>query len=135
MNRISALFLICSMALLTACNDEQSALNDGGVAPVTVVPSLSIRSSQDQKIITLTWSAQVGSTEYRVFWNTQGNVSELDQRVVVYDKLQYRHTAVQSGVTYYYRIQAVQENGTVGPLSLEASAQVGELLVLDDAAE
>ncbi len=140
MNRILSIFVIFGTILLSGCNDEQKQAIEDVEAPqvekshVAVAPSLSIRTLENQNTITLTWTAQEGVTEYRLYWNTVGNVTKMDQSVVISKGLQYQHTAVETGTTYYYRISAINENGEESPLSVEASAKVDMLVTLADEA-
>ena len=82
---------------------------------------LASQRAEAQENVLLTWNPdQTGLvTQYRVWYGTQsGNYTNT---FTVGDFDNYELTGLQQGVTYYFAIQSMDQEGDVSPLSNEAS--------------
>jgi formylglycine-generating enzyme required for sulfatase activity len=70
--------------------------------------------------ITISWNAVQTASSYNLYWNTTGNVSGSAQQIPV-TSTSYNHTGLTTGVTYYYRVTAVNSAG-----ESQMTAQISE---------
>ena len=100
-----------------------SARNEAGASPlspefsVTLAPDAPVMQAAQSgdRVANLRWTPMFGATGYRLYWNTTGNVTTKDAHLSSVEA-SLAHTALVRGMTYYYRIAAVNSGGeTVGP--------------------
>ncbi len=100
-----------------------SARNEAGASPLspefstTLAPDAPVLQTAQgsDRVSNLRWTPVFGATDYRVYWNTSGNVTTKDARLSSTEAV-LTHTALVRGMTYYYRIAAVNAGGeAVGP--------------------
>ena len=70
--------------------------------------------------ITLNWTAVSGASSYTVYWDNASGISSSDTAIPSISTDNYTHTSLSDG-TYYYKVAAVNDNGT-GTLSSEVSS-------------
>jgi len=71
----------------------------------------------------VTWNASSTATSYVVYWGTSPGVDESSNQLTPTTTLDYGHSGVVSGFTYYYRVAGVNVAGQ-GPLSSEIAVVV-----------
>ena len=100
-----------------------SAHNEAGAGPlspefsVTIAPDAPVMQSAQggDRSANLRWTPMFGATGYRVYWNSIGNVTTKDAKLTSVDAA-LTQTGLVRGMTYYYRIAAVNSGGeTVAP--------------------
>ncbi|MCR9144761.1 MAG: fibronectin type III domain-containing protein [bacterium] len=107
-----------SVSIYAASGITFVPLNPGPV--IAVVPS-DLRARGRDERVELRWSPTLGATGYTVYWNTVGNVTTADSQITGLTGPAFDHTGRTNGVTYYYRMAAVNAVGTSEPGN-EASA-------------
>jgi fibronectin type 3 domain-containing protein len=94
-----------------------AAFNGGGE---TLAPEFSVALAPDattlsnlkgaDKQITLAWKTASGATEYHIYWNTTGKVTEKDAQLKT-SAASLLHANINNGVQYFYRIAASNAGG------------------------
>lgn len=74
-------------------------------------PPLTITVSSGDQQVNLNWTAVSDATAYAIYWNTTGKVSPSDNAISV-TVPPYVHTARSNGTRYYYRIAALNAQGS-----------------------
>jgi len=95
-----------------------SARNEAGASPlsqefsVTLAPDAPLLQAAQggDRIASLRWTPMFGATGYRVYWNTTGKVTAKDAPLSSTEAALV-HTGLVRGMTYYYRIAAVNSGG------------------------
>ncbi|MBC8258648.1 MAG: hypothetical protein H8E38_06520 [SAR324 cluster bacterium] len=70
--------------------------------------------------VTLDWNAVSGASSYTVYWDNVSGISSSDTAITSISTDNYTHSSLSDG-TYYYKVAAVNDNGT-GALSAEFSS-------------
>lgn len=100
-----------------------SARNAAGASPlsqefsVTLAPDAPVLQTAQggDRVVNLRWTPMFGATGYRVYWNTTGKVTSKDEKLTSTEAA-LTHSALVRGMTYYYRIAAVNDGGeTLAP--------------------
>ena len=76
------------------------------------------------KQVSLDWDNVTGATSYTVYWDNATGVSSSSTAITSLSDDNYTHNGLTGGVTYYYKVAAVNSSGT-GTLSTEANATAG----------
>jgi len=76
------------------------------------------------KQIELDWDNVSGASSYTVYWDNSTGVSSSSTAITSLSDDNYTHTGLTGGVTYYYKVAAVNSSGT-GTLSFEDNATAG----------
>ena len=79
-----------------------------------------LKAMAGNRSVTLTWDGQQDVQYYTLLYSESAGVGESANKIKNATS-PYRHTALQNGVTLYYRLMATNENGN-SPLSQEVSA-------------
>ena len=79
-----------------------------------------LKAMAGNRSVTLTWDGQQDVQYYTLLYSESAGVGESANKIRKATS-PYRHTALQNGVTLYYRLMATNENGN-SPLSQEVSA-------------
>ncbi len=129
-NSVEYFFAVASVSLsgvVGGLSAEVSAI------PLPNAPSTPTNLSAVSDIgqITLSWSGPRDADSYNVYYNTVGGVSDTDPSFEVTGATSYVHAGLPAGVTYFYRISAVNTGGESG-LSAEVSGTPVEELLLDE---
>jgi fibronectin type 3 domain-containing protein len=69
----------------------------------------------------LSWNAVSGATDYKIYWNTMGNVDSSSLSITVNGATTEDHISLTGGTTYYYRVSSVV-GGVESALSVQQSA-------------
>jgi len=107
------------MSNLTA---EFSASPNATTPPATApaIP-LNTQALSGDTQVTVSWDSVTNAASYKVYWNTNGNVSSNDTFIDAQANTQITHSGLSNGLTYYYRIAATNTAGE-SDLSAVASA-------------
>ncbi|MBR9701035.1 hypothetical protein GOV11_04175 [Candidatus Woesearchaeota archaeon] len=81
--------------------------------PPPGVPVLDSVTPADQAN-TIVWDDVSGTTNYNVYFNTTGSVTDTDTKLVVGDVTSFVHSGLTNGVTYFYRVQSEGFGGLSG---------------------
>lgn len=114
--------LIFPALLQISCGDSSQAIQQAPTAP----QNLSAEAADSQ--VTVSWDAVIGADSYRVYWNTTGNVTTADATIDAGANTQLIHDNLTNGTTYYYRVVAVNTEGT-SPVSGEVFATPQQIIV------
>lgn len=94
----------------------------GALSPPAAVAGLNMNTAEPENV-QIGWNAATGANEYRVFRDTQPlpkSTSGVEPHATVGGSAtSYTDDAATPGNTYYYRVAAVNENGTEGKASAE----------------
>src|SRR6185295_2756129 len=71
----------------------------------------------------ISWNASSGATQYKVYWGTSPGVTQSSNVLGPTSSLNFAHSGVVAGFTYYYRVAALNGSGQ-SALSVEVSAFV-----------
>ena len=123
MGKIKILF--CSLAfsfgiIFVSCskNDDDNEKNKS----LSLLPAPdNLSASGANNTITLTWNSVSGASSYNLFWDNVSSIDNTDTAITSITNDNYTHINLDNGSTYYYKVAAVNDNGT-GSLSSEASA-------------
>ena len=125
-NIISFIPLILSIVLIASscANDDNSSStstdNSSSSTSLSAPTGLAVNGGANQVLIS--WVADVsGASSYTVYWDNATGVSSSSTAVSVSSGNSYTHTGLDDGTTYYYKVAAVNSDGT-GTLSSEISA-------------
>ena len=88
-------------------------------AYVLSAPTSLSATGGDQQVV-LDWTAVSGASSYTVYWGTSSGISSSSTTLSNISTDNYTHTGLSYGTTYYYKVAAVDANGT-GTLSSEVS--------------
>ena len=80
-----------------------------------------LSASGANNTITLTWNSVGGASSYTLFWDNESSIDNSDTSITSITNVNYTHSNMDNGSTYYYKVAAVNDNGT-GALSSESSA-------------
>jgi len=76
----------------------------------------------------ITWTAVSGATSYKIYWSTNPGVTTTNSNTpLTTTTIDFGHTGVQSGYTYYYKVAALNAAGQ-SDLSIEVTASPDVLL-------
>ena len=81
--------------------------------------NLSVTAGVEQN--SLSWDAVSGATDYKIYWNTTGNVDSSSSSITVNGATTEDHISLTGGTTYYYRVSSVV-GGVESALSMQQSA-------------
>ena len=81
--------------------------------------NLSVTAGVEQN--SLSWDAVSGATDYKIYWNTTGNVDSSSSSITVNGGTTEDHISLTGGTTYYYRVSSVV-GGVESALSVQRSA-------------
>jgi hypothetical protein len=81
--------------------------------------NLSVTAGVEQN--SLSWDAVSGATDYKIYWNTTGNVDSSSSSITVNGATTEDHISLTGGTTYYYRVSSVV-GGVESALSVQQSA-------------
>lgn len=130
----------------TAYSFRVAGLGSGGTGALSsevatsTAPGMvySMYASGSDQSTQVTWTPTAGAVEYKVYWNTSGNVSTSDTlQTVAAPATVWNHGSLTNGTKYCYRVVAVNSAGVSGPISggdacavvdLPATVRVGETL-------
>jgi len=76
------------------------------------------------KQVELDWDNVTDAESYTVYWDNSTGVSSSSNAITSLSDDNFTHTGLTGGVTYYYKVAAVNSSGT-GTLSTEANATAG----------
>jgi len=92
-----------------------------GQKPDTVKQFIVLRSENDSRNALLKWFTANNATGYNIYWGVQPD--KLYNNVMVYNDNQYYFKSMDLGRTYYFSIEAFNENGvSAGTKPLEVKA-------------
>jgi hypothetical protein len=80
-----------------------------GVIPDTVSKFIVLRSANDSRNALFKWTTVNNATGYNIYWGTAWD--KLYNSVMVYNDNQYYFKSMDKGRTYYFSIEAFNENG------------------------
>jgi hypothetical protein len=81
--------------------------------------NLSVTAGVEQN--SLSWDAVSGATDYKIYWNTTGNVDSSSSSITVNGATTEDHISLTGGTTHYYRVSSVV-GGVESALSVQQSA-------------
>jgi lysophospholipase L1-like esterase len=100
--------------VLTICFFLILACGGGGGGseslPPPAAPQKVISSNANTQAI-LSWEKVNGATEYRIYWSNKAGVSIETGSMIPRVSSPYAHIGLTNGVTYYYIVTAVNQNG------------------------
>ena len=73
-------------------------------------------------LVTLDWSAVSGANNYTVYWDNSSGVSSSSTAVTSINTDNYTHSNLNNGATYFYKVAAIDSEGSRGALTSEVSA-------------
>ena len=79
-----------------------------------------VSASGSSGTITLNWNAVSGAASYILYWDNVSGITSSDTAILSITNDNYTHSSLSDG-TYYYKVAAVNDNGT-GALSAEFSS-------------
>ena len=79
-----------------------------------------VSASGSSGTITLNWNAVSGADNYTLYWDNVSGITSSDTAIPSISNDNYTHSSLSDG-TYYYKVAAVNDNGT-GALSAEFSS-------------
>jgi fibronectin type 3 domain-containing protein len=97
----------------TAARDEVGLIDfkniraDAAPKPATAQPS----QQEAKKPVTLAWESVPGATSYNLYWRNQAGVTKQNGKKISNVKNPYKITGWKTGMTYYFVITAVNEDG------------------------
>lgn len=89
--------------------------------PIPQPPS-DLKATASSSKVTLTWSASAGAAKYSVYRGTKSGEEAVAPIATGVEKTSYTNTGLTNGVTYYYKVKAVNSSGT-SKASSEVSAK------------
>jgi len=105
--------------VVTANNESgESTPKETQVTLAPDAPSISKLQGGYQQV-NLAVKKAIGATNYHLYWNTTGNVTEKDQKIKNIP-VDYKHLKLNNGSTYYYKLSAENAGGE-SDLSIEAN--------------
>ena len=114
------LLYICLGIIFVSCSKKDD--DDTKNTSVTLLPAPdNLSASGVNNTITLTWNSVSGATSYTLFWDNVSGIDNSDMTITSITNDNYTHSNMDNGSTYYYKVAAVNDNGT-GDLSSLASA-------------
>ena len=86
-----------------------------------LVPPANLAATAAAYQNTLSWTAVNGASGYKIYWDTNANVTTSDNSITISDNssTSHVHSSLTAGQTYYYRIVTIK--GTESDLSNEVS--------------
>ena len=77
-----------------------------------LVPPANLAATAAAYQNTLSWTAVNGASGYKIYWNTNANVTTSDTSINISDNssTSYVHSSLTAGQTYYYRIVTIKDS-------------------------
>ena len=126
----TCIFLLISIAvLLSSCSgksddsttettgDSSSSSND---TTLSAPSNLTATGSAGQVI--LDWTTLSGASSYTVFWDNSTGISSSSIAITSVSTDNYTHSGLDNGTIYYYKVAAIDYEGSLGVLSSEVTA-------------
>ncbi len=105
-----------------AAGNEMSSQYETSSGFSTLLPAPdNLSASGANNTITLTWNTVSGATSYTLYWDNVSGIDSSDTAITSITNVNYTHSNMNNGSTYYYKVAAVNSSGT-GTLSSVASA-------------
>ena len=73
-------------------------------------------------LVTLDWAAVSGSNSYTLYWDNSSGVNSSSTAITGINTDNYTHSNLDNGTTYFYKVAAIDSEGSVGVLSSEVTA-------------
>jgi photosystem II stability/assembly factor-like uncharacterized protein len=105
---VTAAFL---SVFLTACGGGGGGSGDRIFIPSAPVNVQAVAADQQN---TVSWDRVDGATEYTVYWNDVGGVTDSDNVITSVNISQTTHTGLVNGQIYYYRVEALAGSQSSG---------------------
>ena len=116
------------------CNDSRLTCDQGfckqkseqpviPTKPPKVPTGVQVEFVPTRKYNYVSWNKVKGATHYRLYWGTSSNVTKGSNPMPLTVTVDFAHSGVQSGITFYYRVAAVNEAGE-SKLSKTVSSKV-----------
>ncbi|HMU47911.1 MAG TPA: discoidin domain-containing protein [Chitinophagaceae bacterium] len=86
--------------------------NGGGEKPVEVKDLIVLRTEKDKRSAYIKWNPVDNAFAYNLYWGTAPD--KLYNCIMIYDFNEYWFKAMDSKKTYYFTIEAINENGVSG---------------------
>ncbi len=102
---------------------ENSDKGDDSTTPPSVVTNVDVIAG-DGKIVIL-WDVVSGATSYNIYWSISPDVSVSDNKIVCTSS-PYNHSGLTNGITYYYKIRAVNASGESKLSNVVSATPVGK---------
>jgi uncharacterized protein (DUF1800 family) len=102
-------------------SDKSNEANAKPVAPPPPPAPTGLAAAAGNTQVVLTWTAVTGATSYNVYRGTTANGESSTAIMTGVTALTFTNTALTNGTTYFYKVAAVNANGT-SDKSNEASA-------------
>ena len=120
---IKILFYLLSISfgiIFVSCSKKDNVDSENKSLLLLPAPdNLSVSGANNT--ITLTWNSVNGASSYTLFWDNISSIDNTDTAITSITNDNYTHLNMDNGSTYYYKVAAVNDNGT-GALSSESSA-------------
>ena len=123
MRKILIIFFIFLFSLtILSCGEKEEYENweKKGYTPLSSPSDLT--ASGASGLVTLDWSAVSGANNYTVYWDNSSGVSSSSTAVTSINTDNYTHSNLNNGVTYFYKVAAIDSEGSRGALTSEVSA-------------
>ncbi len=114
------LLAICFGIIFVSCSKKDNDDSENKNLSLLPAPN-NLSASGANNTITLTWNSVSGASSYNLFWDNVSSINNTDTTITSITNDNYTHINLDNGSTYYYKVAAVNDNGT-GSLSSEASA-------------
>ena len=123
MRKILIIFFIFLFSLtILSCGEKEEYENweKKGYTPLSSPSDLT--ASGASGLVTLDWSAVSGANNYTVYWDNSSGVSSSSTAVTSINTDNYTHSNLNNGATYFYKVAAIDSEGSRGALTSEVSA-------------
>ena len=117
---ILLIFLFSFVIFSCGEKEEYESWEKEGHTPLSSPSDLTAKGSSG--LVTLDWTAVSGSNSYTLYWDNSTGVSSSSTNITGINTDNYTHSNLDNGTTYYYKVAAIDYEGSLGVLSSEVTA-------------
>ena len=117
---ILLIFLFSFVIFSCGEKEEYESWEKQGHTPLSSPSDLTATGASG--LVTLDWTAVSGSNSYTLYWDNSTGVSSSSTNITGINTDNYTHSNLDNGTTYYYKVAAIDSEGSVGVLSSEVTA-------------
>ena len=117
---ILLIFLFSFVIFSCGEKEEYESWEKQGHTPLSSPSDLTATGASG--LVTLDWTAVSGSNSYTLYWDNSTGVSSSSTNITGINTDNYTHSNLDNGTTYYYKVAAIDYEGSLGVLSSEVTA-------------